>query len=96
MPRNTYERIESIPASTGKTNLLKHVSGQKLTARQAIIAKCCDCMGYYADGRMDCKMPDCSLYPFMPYREGEKYKSKTLSAETKKKILATKRRNAQV
>jgi hypothetical protein len=41
-----------------------------LTQRQAILAKCCDCMGYHGDGRMDCRMPHCSLYPFRPYKEG--------------------------
>jgi hypothetical protein len=29
-------------------------------------------MGYYADGKVDCKIPSCSLYPVMPYREGVK------------------------
>lgn len=93
MPRNRYEIVEGVPASSGRTNLLKHLEGAKLTARQAVIAKCCDCMGYYVDGRMDCKMPDCSLYPFMPYREGEKYKSRTDSAETVKKRVARLRGN---
>jgi len=64
-----YEMIESAPASRGKTLLLKHLDGSRLTARQAVIAKCCDCMGYHADGRVDCQMPSCSLYPFMPYKK---------------------------
>ena len=55
--------------SAGKTNLLKHLQGERLTQRQAILAKCCDCMNYHADGRMDCRMPHCSLYPFRPYRD---------------------------
>ena len=55
--------------SAGKTNLLKHLQGERLTQRQAILAKCCDCMNYHADGRMDCRMPHCSLYPFRPYKD---------------------------
>jgi hypothetical protein len=38
-----------------------------LTARQAIIAQCAHCMGWYADGRHDCENHDCPLYPYMPY-----------------------------
>ena len=55
--------------SAGKRNLIKHLLGERLTQRQAILAKCCDCMGYHIDGRMDCRMPHCSLYPFRPYKD---------------------------
>ena len=53
----------------GQKELLKHLSGGKLTFKQAIYARCYDCMGMYADGKVDCKMPHCSLYPFYPYRK---------------------------
>lgn len=62
------EMIETAPTSRGKTLLLKHLYGGKLTRSAAIMAKCCDCMGYHIDGRADCKMEECPLYPFMPYR----------------------------
>jgi hypothetical protein len=26
-------------------------------------------MGYHGDGRMDCRMSHCSLYPFRPYKD---------------------------
>ena len=60
--------IQTSPKSSGKNYLIKHLTGHTLTRDQAIKAKCCDCMGYYIDGRMDCEVPDCPLYPFMPYR----------------------------
>jgi len=60
--------LETAPASSGKTNLLKHLYGNSLTRNASIVAKCCDCMGYYIDGRADCKTEDCPLHPFMPYR----------------------------
>jgi hypothetical protein len=74
-------------AGRGKKELIKHLSGERLTSRQMIIAKCYDCMGFYSDGRgADCEMPDCSLYPVMPYRkQGEKYATKTMSEENKQK-----------
>lgn len=38
---------------------------------RAIKLKCRDCMGNYQDGRHDCRVPTCSLYFWMPYRELE-------------------------
>jgi len=65
------ERIKNIrkygKTARGKNELLKHLSGQRLTLKQAVLAKCYDCAGFYSDGKVDCKMPHCSLYPFMPY-----------------------------
>jgi len=45
----------------------KYLSGGKLSIRQAILAKCADCLGLYVDGKADCAMPDCPLYPWMVY-----------------------------
>lgn len=63
--------LETAPSTSGKRFLLKHIQGDVLTRAQAIKAKCCDCMGYFSDGRADCGMPACALYPFMPYRSEE-------------------------
>ncbi len=67
------ERIKNIrrhgKTARGQKELLKHLSGQKLTFKQAIYARCYDCMGYYADGKVDCKMPHCPLHPFMAYNQ---------------------------
>ncbi len=80
-------------AGKGKKEMVRHLEGERLTTRQMIIAKCYDCMGYYSDGRgQDCEIPECSLYPLMPYRKlGEKYvgkKSISLSEEHKAKMKA--------
>lgn len=56
----------------GQKELLKHLSGQKLTFKQAIYARCYDCMGMYVDGKVDCNMPHCALYPFNPYNQNRK------------------------
>lgn len=56
----------------GQKELLKHLSGGKLTFKQAIYARCYDCCGYFSDGKLDCKMPACPLYPFMAYANREK------------------------
>lgn len=59
--------VEDAPASKGRTLLLKYLGGGKLTARQSVIAFCCECMGFYHDGRHDCENYMCSHYPLMPY-----------------------------
>ncbi len=51
----------------GVKELNRYQSGGKLSLKQAILAKCADCLGSYADGKDDCAMPDCPLYPWMPY-----------------------------
>lgn len=56
------------PKSAGKGHLQRHLKGERLTQRQAILAKCCDCMGFHVDGRTDCLMKSCSLYNWMPYK----------------------------
>jgi hypothetical protein len=70
------QKIESLSgamASKGKGILNLYLTGgATLTARQAIIAQCCECSGYYADGKEDCENPLCSLYPFMPYAQFRK------------------------
>ncbi len=54
----------------GEKEFKRHQMGERLTLRQMILAHCYDCMGRYADGKIDCKIPECPLYPRMPYREG--------------------------
>ena len=66
MEKNT---IQHCPKSSGRTHLLKFLEGQKLTFKQAVLAKCCECMGGYADGLHDCRVSACPLYRFMPYAE---------------------------
>jgi hypothetical protein len=65
----------------GRVELIAHLEGKRLTLRQMILAKCYDCMGYFVDGKVDCNISDCALYPLMPYRKGEKYQLKTISAD---------------
>jgi hypothetical protein len=60
----------------GKRELIRHLQGERLTMRQAILAKCFDCMGGYCEGKVDCKIPGCSLYEVMPYRENKEVRPK--------------------
>lgn len=77
-----YEEVDTIGGSfRGKNELLKHLNGETLTARQSIRGKCYECMGYFADGKCDCKIEACPLYPFMSYKEGGVRKSRVYSTE---------------
>ena len=53
----------------GAKELKKYLTGGRLTHKQMAIAKCYDCMGGYGDGKLDCGIKECPLYPLMPYRE---------------------------
>jgi len=55
----------------GKKELIKFLRGERLTQRQIIYAKCYDCMGYYADGKVDCLVQTCPLYQLFPYKGKE-------------------------
>jgi len=70
----------------GRKGLIEHLSGQQLTMRDAIFAKCYECTNMYADGKVDCEIKGCPLYPFMPYRKGEKVVLRKLSDKQKEKI----------
>jgi hypothetical protein len=62
---------KSYPLSAGSNHLIKHMEGGKLTRAQAMKAKCTECMGGFVDGRYDCHIDDCPLYPWMPYKGKE-------------------------
>ncbi len=57
-----------IRAKGGK-ELRAHLVGRRLTQRKQILAKCYDCTGGYVDGKEDCGILNCPLYPLMLYRE---------------------------
>lgn len=65
----TPETVKLKGRFIGRNELERHLNGKKLTWKQAARAKCFDCMGGYADGAMDCHVPACPLYQFMPYRD---------------------------
>lgn len=51
----------------GTKELRLHNMGEKLTLKQMIKAKCAECMNNYADGKIDCGISECPLYPMMRY-----------------------------
>lgn len=80
-PKKNLEELrdkEFFKRATGRKELLKHVKGEKLAPREAIIAMCCYCkLGYRDEDDWSCHRSGCPLYPFMPYRvEGKNQDNK--------------------
>lgn len=46
-----------------KNKVVKYAS-----VREAVLCKCKDCMCDYVNGRVDCVVPTCPLYQWMPYK----------------------------
>jgi len=47
----------------------KHREGKRNSPKSAIRAKCYQCMCSYDDGREECGIATCALYPYMPYTQ---------------------------
>ena len=90
------ERIKNIrrygKTARGQKEILKHLSGERLTLKQAVLARCYDCAGLYADGKLDCNMPHCSLHPFMAYNQNREKRTakKTMRGDHMEKMRATR------
>lgn len=61
--------IEYGKRAKGRSELLLHLQGNKITRDQAIKAACYQCTNYYVDGISNCEMDYCPLYPYCPYKE---------------------------
>lgn len=59
--------LSTAPSSTGREQLKTYLSGKIIGKADALRAKCFDCSGHYVDGRKDCEVEWCPLYPYMPY-----------------------------
>jgi len=70
----------------GKKELVAHMEGRPQSKGQALLAKCYDCMGYYSDGKTDCCIISCPLYPYMPYKEGGARRTRTLTDEQREAV----------
>ncbi len=70
-------------AARGRQEILAYYEGKRLSASQAIKAKCYSCTGYYADGRGECFTPSCPLYGHMPFNKNRSKKTKVMTEEQK-------------
>jgi len=70
----------------GRKELLSYLSGNELSRKAAIVAKCYDCCGYYDPGRIDCEILECPLHLFMPYSKGKIKVKRVLSERQKQNV----------
>jgi hypothetical protein len=52
----------------GKNQYQDFLEGKHLTRKEAMLAKCYECMGFFEDGKQDCLGKSCPLYRYYPYR----------------------------
>ena len=83
---NDYDYIDSIKRdglrARGKSELVRHLEGGRLIFKEAIYANCYDCMGFFMDGRNDCELLRCPLYPFMIFNRQKGKRSSRRVPET--------------
>ena len=70
MDKDLLDSAKNGVSRAGKSELIKYLTGKRLTRNQAIKAKCYDCNGM--GEQATCDIETCALYPYSPY------KSKTL------------------
>ena len=67
--RNNNEEESNMVKAIGRTEFEKYSKKyEPLSRTNAILAKCYECNGGYVDGKFDCEVIACPLYPFMPYK----------------------------
>jgi len=68
--RNTERRMTQMTEIKKPSDMTDEEFEKKCISRSfAMKCKCEDCMGLYKDGRVDCEVTGCPLYPWMPYRK---------------------------
>lgn len=93
---DVQNRIKNIrqygKTARGRKELIKHLEGHCLNLRQAVYAHCYSCMGYFAEGKVDCAMPHCPLHSFMPYNANrvKKVTGRKLTDAQKEKMQAAR------
>jgi hypothetical protein len=65
------EDVKTWREAQGKKEYVRHMKGETLTMKQAILGECYSCTGGYFDGKRDCEGTECVLYQFMPYRKNK-------------------------
>ena len=82
-----YEDVEKHGITArGKAELMKYLEGERLARKDAILAKCYECTNGYADGKVDCEMESCPLYPYMPFGACKITRARKLTPEQRAQV----------
>ena len=76
--------VEKAKVASGKNEYLRYLKGERISMGQAVKAKCFDCCAYYEDGKVDCGVKDCPLYPWMPFGKAKKERPKKEQTDAQK------------
>jgi len=92
------EEVKKAKSYRGKKELIAHLEGKNITRSQAMVSKCFDCMGYFADGIGDCNSPDCPMYNYRPYKTKRQFDNaekptRVLTEEHKKAMQKGRKKN---
>ena len=61
--------MEKRQSYQGQNAYENFMSGGRNTRKEAMLAKCYECMGLYGEGKEDCLGKSCPLYQYYPYRK---------------------------
>ena len=79
--KDMLESAKSGKRRSGRSELIKYLSGNRLTRSKAISAKCFDCQGMGEDNV--CETITCPLFPYSPYHQNPPDSSQHSSGEEK-------------
>ena len=88
--------VEKAKVASGKNEYLRYLNGQSISIAQAVKAKCFDCCAYYEDGKVDCGVTDCPLYPWMPFGKAKKERPKKEKTEAQMRALETLKKSKRM
>ena len=84
------DTLEGGILARGQKEFIAFCEGESISARQAWLAHCYQCMGFYTglEGERDCKNPVCPGYGFMPYSSSKRISraAKPITEEHKEKM----------
>ncbi len=69
IPQHLRDSATRARHSLGRKHYLRYINGDFISRSEAMLAKCSECTAFFADGLEDCKVYDCSLYPWQPYKK---------------------------
>lgn len=81
------KQVEVSKQGAGRSEYLRFLRGERISILAAVKAKCFDCCAYFEDGREDCGVEDCPLYPWMAYGKARRERPKRELSEAQKANL---------
>jgi hypothetical protein len=88
--------VEKAKLAVGRNEYLRYLNKETITMGQAVKAKCFDCCAYYEDGKVDCTVRDCPLYPWMPFGKGKESRPKKERTEAQERAIEALKKRKRI